>query len=68
MAQHKLLGTQAAPAAVAGPKPGERCQHCIYRHDGVYGSWAAPCPYHDDDGNPRVDAASAARKQGANHD
>lgn len=43
----------------------ERCQHCIDRHDGVYGSWAAPCPYHDDDGNPRIDAA---RKQGEKHD
>lgn len=37
-----------------------RCQHCIDRHDGIYGSWAAPCPYHDDDGNPRIDAARAA--------
>lgn len=33
--------------------PTGRCQHCIDRHDGVYGSWAAPCHYHDDDGKPR---------------
>ena len=43
-----------------------RCQHCIDRHDGIYGSWAAPCPYHDDDGNPRIDAARAAQ-EGKSH-
>jgi len=44
---------QAAPKA----EPGERCQHCINRSDGFYGSYAPPCPYHDDDGKPRAQPA-----------
>lgn len=43
-----MNATNKEDAATTG-----RCQHCIDRHDGIYGSWAAPCPYHDDDGNPR---------------
>jgi hypothetical protein len=42
----------AQPATQAGA--GERCQHCIDRHDGFYGSFAPPCPVHDDDGKLRA--------------
>lgn len=54
---------KAAPVAQTAPAPGERCQHCIDRHDGVYGSWAAPCPYHDDDGKPRPTANAAPQQK-----
>jgi hypothetical protein len=40
------------PATQAGA--GERCQHCIDRHDGFYGSYAPSCPVHDDDGKLRA--------------
>ena len=54
---------KAVPVAQTAPAPGERCQHCIDRHDGVYGSWAAPCPYHDDDGKPRPTANAAPQQE-----
>ena len=49
--------------AMIAAAPGERCQHCIDRHDGIYGSWAAPCPYHDDDGKPRPTANTAPQQE-----
>ena len=57
---------QAADSVLEDAAPTWRCQHCIDRHDGIYGSWAAPCPYHDDDGKPRIDAARAAQ-EGKSH-
>ncbi len=76
-AELNMSAQQPAPAAVVystpeemfdailtpQPAPGERCQHCIDRHDGVYGSWAAPCPYHDDDGKPRPTANAAPQQE-----
>lgn len=48
------------------PEPGQRCKACIDRHDGFYGSWAAPCPIHDDDGNlrPTWDMPKVSRSLG----
>lgn len=60
------LYTAPQPAPVAqgdAPKDGERCQHCIDRHDGFYGSYAPDCPFHDYDGKPRAQA-----KEGQSHD
>jgi len=62
---HDLPAPQPSPAAQGDAQDAAnkgRCQHCLYRHDGVYGSWAAPCPYHDDDGNLRIDTARAAQE------
>lgn len=57
---------QTADSVLEDAAPTWRCQHCIDRHDGIYGSWAAPCPYHDDDGKLRIDAARAAQ-EGKSH-
>lgn len=46
-------GEAPAPAPAAAPDD-KRCQACIDRRDGFYGSYAPDCPVHDDDGNPRA--------------
>lgn len=45
---------QPAPQAGATEVGQQRCQHCIDRRDGFYGSYAPPCPTHDDDGKLRA--------------
>lgn len=48
-------GIAAQAAAKGKGQPSlQRCQPCIDRHDGFYGSYAPPCPVHDDDGNLRA--------------
>jgi hypothetical protein len=43
-----------ADSVQEGAAPHGRCQHCVDLNDGFYGSYAPPCPYHDDDGKPRA--------------
>ena len=50
-----MRAAQAAPAAVAVPD--DRCQHCVNRSDGFYGSFAPECPLHNDDGTAHTQAA-----------
>ena len=40
-------------AAVIALRDAEHCKRCADRNDGFYGSYAPPCPYHDDNGKPR---------------
>ena len=42
--------------------PEARCQACIDRHDGFYGSWAPDCPRHNYDGTPRSAALLEAQQ------
>ena len=37
----------------------DRCQACFDRNDGFYGSFAPPCPHHDEDGQPRASHGQA---------
>lgn len=42
--------------------PNPQCEHCADMHDGFYGSWASPCPIHNEDGslkNPPQPAVKA---------
>ena len=54
-ADRAMRAEQAAHAAVAAPD--DRCQHCVNRSDGFYGSFAPECPSHNDDGTARTQAA-----------
>ena len=54
-ADRAMRAAQAAPAAVAVPD--DRCQHCVNRSDGFYGSFAPECPLHNDDGTAHTQAA-----------
>ena len=38
----------------------DRCQACVDRNDGFYGSYAPQCPAHNDDGTPRETALANA--------
>lgn len=35
------------------PRP--ECKHCEDVHDGVFGSFASPCPFHNEDGSAKPD-------------
>lgn len=55
------LPEEVHPLAVE--RDGERCQACIDRHDGFYGSYAPPCTVHDDVGNLRARGAAPAANE-----
>ena len=40
----------------------DRCQACVDRNDGFYGSYAPQCPAHNDDGTPRDTALAKAQQ------
>lgn len=45
-------GTYTQEEEMHNPNPG--CSACEDMHDGFYGSWASPCPVHNEDGSLKV--------------